>query len=165
MRYYLLAAASAALVLAACGLRPVKPAAMKQLGEVEALYGEAIAVSRDAPELQRACRKNPNVSESRKRACSLLPGVDEVTVNITSSFWGGVLKQVLLIPSKEQVQKGDIIKFHARDNVFGFIKVAARAGDPTCRWESGLVKGATAQGVVCEGYDYRHILEILDKYQ
>ena len=86
-------------------------------------------------------------------------------MNVTSTFWGGVYKVTLLIPDGEKVQKGDIIKFHRRDTVFGFIKVAARAGDPNCKWESGLIKGASAQGVVCEDYDYRKVIEILDKYQ
>jgi hypothetical protein len=163
---HVFAVAIAGLFLGACGLRPVKPSASEQLDKLDALYGEAVVIYQHGGKESRSfCEKGVFEQDAQKRACKLLSISDEVTVNVTSTFWGGIYKVTILVPSDQQVQTGDIIKFHRRDSVFGFIKVAARADDPQCRWESGLIKGATAQGVVCEDYDYRKVIEILDKYQ
>ena len=153
-------------LLASCGLRPVNPSASEQLDKLDALYGEAVVIQPNGGKESRSfCKKANFEREAQKRACDLLASSDEVTLNVTSTFWGGIYKVTLLIPSDQRVQRGDIIKFHRRDSVFGFIKVAARAGDPNCKWVSGLIKGATTQGVVCEDYDYRTVIDILDKYQ
>jgi hypothetical protein len=162
MRYQVFTIAIIASLLWACGTTPITPSAQDKLNELDALYGEVVVVDPGGhTQSKKDCAERPNYNPTVKRICGALPTSDEVTVNITSSFWGGVSKQVLLIPRREHVRKGDIVKFRPRDNLFGFIKVAAHAGDPNCRWESGLIKGATAQGVVCEGYDYRRVLEIL----
>lgn len=166
MRYPLFAIATAMLLLGGCGLRPLKPSVTDRLAQMNALYGEAVVVyPKGSNESRSRCAKADELREDQKRACSLLVVSDEVPVNVSSSFWGGVFKWGLLIPSDQKVQEGDIVKFHTREGVFGFIKVAARAGDPSCRWESGMIKGTTAQGVVCEDYDYRTVIEILSKYQ
>ena len=165
MRYYLLAVATATLLLAGCGVTPVKPPLSSELKKLDALYGEAVIIYRNgSPESRSNCAK-AKLDNNGKRACALLPTSDEVTLNLTSTFWGGVSKFVLLVPGDQNVHKGDIVKFHTRDSVFGFVKIAARAGDPNCKWESGLIKGATAQGVVCDDYDYRTVLDVIDRYR